>query len=222
VLSETLKRELARYAVGEELRSLRLQKGLRLSDLASRSHLSSSLLSKIERGQSVPSLPALQSIAASLGVSLSSFFPRPPRSVPALTRAQERIFLPESLRAKQPAFDFECLNFRAIEPRLNCYGARFRQASRSRTHAHAGCEFLFVLAGTLSISIADEEHVLEDGDSIYFDSHLPHNYAASGSDRCSALVVTLPTFPAEADLPTEGVRHRVRLRANRISLPSNG
>lgn len=222
MLSETLKRELARYAVGEKVRALRQQKKFRLSELAARSHLSSSLLSKVERGQAVPSLAALQSIAAAFGVSLTHFFPAPTGSMPALTRAQERIFLPESQFAKEPAFDFECLNFPAIEPALNCYTAQFRRGSRSRVHAHAGCEFLFVLTGSLTISIAKEEHTLEAGDSIYFDSHLAHSYATSKNQRCNVLVVTLPTLPAVGDLDSGGSRRVVRTRARRAALQSAG
>jgi transcriptional regulator with XRE-family HTH domain len=216
VLSETLKQELARYALGPRIRALRSQKELRLAEVSKRSGLSSSLLSKIERGQSVPSIAALQSIATALEVTLPYFFPKPRRSAPSVTRPQERIFLPESPRSKEPSFDFECLNFAAIEPRLNCYRARFRPNATARPHAHPGSEFLFVLEGRLQVSIVGDLYVLEDGDSMYFDSGLVHTYSNAGDKACSALVVTFPTLPAISELDGEGTRNTLRLRGSQI------
>jgi transcriptional regulator with XRE-family HTH domain len=178
VLSETLKRELGRYGVGQKVRALRWQQGLKLAELAARSRLSASLLSKIERGQSVPSLPALQAIATSLDVTLSHFFPKSPRAVPAVTRPGERVRLPELPRRKGSAFDFESLNFAAIEP--------------------------------------------IEGDSVYFDSSLPHSYAHAGKRVCSALVVTFPTPPAVAGLDPEGTRDQLHLRSKKIIWTSAG
>ena len=49
-----------------------------------------------------------------------------------------------------------------------------------RPHAHAGAEFIYALQGTLSVHIDGEEHALEAGDSMYFDSGLPHGYRRGG------------------------------------------
>ena len=216
LLSETLKRELARYAVGAKIRALRWQKGLRLAELAKSSALSPSLLSKIERDQSVPSLGSLQSIANALGVTLAYFFPKPRRSMPAVTRSAERILLPESPLAHKSAFDFECLNFSAVEPRLNCYRASFRLHATARPHIHPGSEFLFVLEGALRVSIQGDEYVLEEADSMYFDSSLVHSYANAEDRPCSALVVTFPSLPTVAGLDPEGTHDALRLRGNQI------
>jgi transcriptional regulator with XRE-family HTH domain len=216
LLSDTLRRELARYALGPKIRALRLQRNLRLADVAIRSNLSPSMLSKIERSQSVPSLAALQAIAVALEVTLPFFFPKPRRPRPAVTRPAERIVLPEFSRSKESSFDFESLNFSATEPRLHCYRAHFRHPSKPRPHAHPGSEFLFVLTGTLQVAIADETHVLEEGDSMYFESHLPHSYAKTGNQPCSAIVVTLPALPSVADLDLQGSGETLRLRDHQI------
>ena len=59
-----------------------------------------------------------------------------------------------------------------------------------RPHDHAGVEFIYVIEGTVSVHMNDEEHVLEAGDAIYFDSTIPHAYRRSGGRLCSAVVVT--------------------------------
>jgi quercetin dioxygenase-like cupin family protein len=61
---------------------------------------------------------------------------------------------------------------------------------RLRPHAHPGFEFIYVVRGTLSVHVAAEEHALAAGDSMYFESTLPHAYRRSGSRTCTALVVT--------------------------------
>jgi quercetin dioxygenase-like cupin family protein len=59
-----------------------------------------------------------------------------------------------------------------------------------RPHQHPGAEFVYVLSGTLTIRVRDDEHRLEARDSIYFDSTVPHAYRRVGPDPCSAIVVT--------------------------------
>ena len=50
--------------------------------------------------------------------------------------------------------------------------------------------FLYVLAGRLTLHIGEEEVSLDAGDSIYFDSSVPHAYRRGGGRRCAAIVVT--------------------------------
>ena len=64
--------------------------------------------------------------------------------------------------------------------------------NKLRPHDHAGVEFIYVIDGTLSVHMNGEEHALEAGDAIYFDSTIPHAYRRSGGRRCSAVVVTAP------------------------------
>ena len=59
-----------------------------------------------------------------------------------------------------------------------------------RPHDHPGVEFIYVIQGTLSVHMNDEEHALDAGDAIYFDATVPHAYRRSGARLCSAVVVT--------------------------------
>ena len=47
-----------------------------------------------------------------------------------------------------------------------------------------------MLRGTLSVQIGTDDHDLRQGDSIYFDSSIPHSYSRSGARACLAIVVT--------------------------------
>ena len=64
-----------------------------------------------------------------------------------------------------------------------------RATSSDRT-SHPGVEFIYAMDGSLTIHMSGDEHTLEAGDSIYFDSTIPHAYRRSGGRKCSAVVIT--------------------------------
>ncbi len=78
------------------------------------------------------------------------------------------------------------------ERKFDSYYADFLPVSRAalRLHEHPGVELIYALQGTLSVHIGGEEHTLEAGDSMYFDSSVPHGYRRSGGRACSAIIVT--------------------------------
>jgi transcriptional regulator with XRE-family HTH domain len=217
LLSETLKQELARYGIGEKVRAMRWQRKMRLVELAKRTGLSPALLSKIERGNSVPSLPALCLIASAFEVKLSHFFPKPQHRPAAVTRRRERIRFPESMDVAEPAYEFECLNFPVSGPKIHCYRADFNKTAQPHFHAHEGLEFLYLTSGELSISLTTEEFTLKEGDSMYFDSGIPHSYQQLGGKPCAALVVTFPAVSRlGSSLDAEIASGALRLRTREI------
>ena len=89
---------------------------------------------------------------------------------------------------------FESLDFPVTERRFNAYYAEFRsvRVDDVRLHEHDGDELIFVLEGTLGLYVRDQETVLKDGDSVYFNASLTHGYRRIGRKTCRALVVTMP------------------------------
>lgn len=193
MLSATLQKGLSEYAIGEKLRTLRLKKKMGLVELGKHTGLSPALLSKIERGRLFPTLPTLLRIALVFGVGLE-FFISGAREKPlcAVMRRSDRVRLPERPGGREVAYQFESLDYAATERRFNSYHAEFFPVpeDKLRPHEHPGVEFIYTLQGTLSVHVAGEEHALEQGDSIYFDSSVPHAYRRSGGRVCSAVIVT--------------------------------
>ena len=193
MLSKTLQEGLDDYRIGPKIRGLRLKKKIGLVDLGKHTGLSAALLSKIERGRLFPTLPTLLRIALVFGVGLEYFFAGArDRPLVAITRKSQRVELPDRPGARDAAYRFESLDYPATERRFNCYFAEFFPvaADKLRPHDHAGVEFIYVNNGTLSVHINDEEHVLEAGDTMYFDATVPHAYQRSGGRSCTAVVVT--------------------------------
>ncbi len=193
MLTTTLRDGLEAYAIGEKLRGLRHEKDMGLVELGRHTGLSPAMLSKIERGRLFPTLPTLLRIALVFGVGLDFFFlGAREKPLVGVVRRRERLRFPERPGQREPAFLFESLDFSAPERRLNAYLAEFFQvgAGRAKPHRHPGGEFIFVLSGTLIVTIGRDEHLLDAQDSIYFDSGVPHTYQRRGSRSCTAIVVT--------------------------------
>jgi transcriptional regulator with XRE-family HTH domain len=192
-LSPALENGLRAYAIGERLRGLRLKKKMGLVELGQHTGLSPALLSKLERGRLFPTLPTLLRIAMVFSVDLPFFFAGPrEQPVVAVVRKSDRVRLPDTPGTPHVNFFFESLDFPVAERRLNGYYAEFPPVAEAdvRAHAHPGAEVVYVLKGGLHLRIADQEHVLNAGDSIYFDSALPHSYANPGRSAFAAMVVT--------------------------------
>lgn len=188
---QTIARVVGAYDLGRKLRELRLKKKVALTDLASHTGLSASMLSQLETGRLIPTLPTLTRIALVFDVGLEHFFSFKRRK-PALgiVRKDERMRFPDNPQVNDPSFFFESLAFafqgKVFEPYLAEFPVRKKH---SATHQHAGAEFIYVLEGVLVLRLEGEEHRLEAGDSAYFDPETAHSYAAGDGKPARALVV---------------------------------
>lgn len=197
MLSKTLQDELDSYQIGPKLRSLRQQRALTLAELSDHTGLSTAMLSKLETGRLVPTLPTLTRIAFVFSVGLDYFFTDERRKWPiCITRKGERVRFPETMDSDRVSYYFESLDFTAVERKLNAYLADFEPSSNGHDsvtlHEHEGVEFLFVLEGEMGLTAHGEEHVLRAGDAAYFPAHIPHGYRRLSEGPSRAVVVTVP------------------------------
>jgi transcriptional regulator with XRE-family HTH domain len=192
MLSPTLREGLKSYTIGPKIRAIRLKRKMGLVELGRHTGLSAAMLSKIERGQLFPTLPTLLRIAMVFSVGLEYFFSGRDRSVIGIVRRKDRLRFREKPDVRDPAYEFESLDFPAAERRMNAYLAAFNPVSveKLRRHQHGGGEFLYMLHGTLEVHLGDDVHHLHAGDSMYFDSSVPHAYRRIGTKPCAAIVVT--------------------------------
>lgn len=191
--SDTIVAGLKSYAIGSKLRRLRLRKSMGLVELSQHTGLSPALLSKLERDLMHPTLPTLLRIAMVFSVGLEYFFNPEPKPVLEIVRKKDRLRFPDSPDARKVAYYFESLDFPVPNRAIHSYLAEFEpiEEQNIRLHEHPGIELLYVLAGRLELRTAEERHELSEGDSIYFDSSVPHGYRRIGGRRTTALVATL-------------------------------
>ncbi len=189
---ETLHRVLSDYNLGAKLRTLRLRKKISLVDLGKHTGLSASMLSQLENGKLVPTLPTLARISMVFDVGLDFFFADKQRKkLFSIVRGAERMRFPDRAGNPKPSYFFEVLAFSAQEKGMQAFFADFTESTgKPEEHFHDGAEFLYLLEGEIGIVFQGEEHHLTAGDSVYFDSSEPHGYRGLTSSK--ALVVTTP------------------------------
>jgi quercetin dioxygenase-like cupin family protein len=152
------------------------------------------MLSQLENGRLTPTLPTLARISMVFDVGMDYFFSdRDRASVFHVVRASDRLRLPSNPNDTEPAWQFECLAFPAVDKEIQAYLALFEpRPHASAEHSHEGSELIFVLDGPLVITHVHRTVTLESGDSAWFDGRLLHGYQAPGPGQARAVVVTAP------------------------------
>ena len=195
MLSDTLSEGLESYRIGPKIKDLRLGKKLGLVQLGEHTGLSAAMLSKIERGLLFPTLPTLLRIAMVFGVGLEHFFvDSSNRAAVAVIRKGDRLRLPDRSGDSSPAFYFESLDFPVTDRKIEAYYAEFpANAKASEEHRHDGAELIFILRGSLTVTVDGEPTTLNEGDAMYFNSGVVHDYSRHGRSACAAIVVVAPS-----------------------------
>ncbi len=179
--------------IGERIKHLRLRKSMGLVELGRHTGLSASFLSQLETGRVVPTLRNLARIAMVFSKDLSYFFEPEPQTLFRIHRGKDRVRLPQS-GAQDPAYYFESLGYMVPDRQLDPYFAEFLPAKagrEARAHQHFGCEFLYLLSGSLNVRHGENLHQVSSGDAIYFDASTIHSYECSGDVAATALIVTI-------------------------------
>ena len=181
------------YAIADKLRTLRLRRSMGLAQLAEHTGFSPAMLSRLENGKLVPTLPTLTRIALVFSVGLDYFFSDPrKRHIAAVVRRKERQRFPNDPKADDIAWHFETLDFRVNQRKLNGYLAHFHAMPKQKVtpHYHPGVELLYLIDGRLEMVVGIETFHLSAGDAIYFDALQKHSYRSMTKRPCTAIVVT--------------------------------
>lgn len=189
----TVQDSLRPYAIADKLRTLRMRRSMGLAQLAQHTGFSPAMLSRLENGRLVPTLPTLTRIALVFSVGLDYFFTDPrKRHVVSLVRRNERKVFPADPKSTHVPWHFESLDFRVNERKLSGYLAHFHPvpAEKVTPHHHPGVELLYLIEGKLEMTIGVETFQLSAGDSIYFDALQKHTYRSLVKTPCTAVVVT--------------------------------
>lgn len=191
--------------LGPALRALRQSQGWKLRDVAERSGLSVSTLSKVERGQLSLTYDRLIQLAEGLDVDISTLFSGTlsgTSSGSAGRRSVTRRDEPEVVETDNYLHHYPNTDLlrRPFVPIVAELKARSLEEFGPLVR-HSGEEFTYVLEGTV---IVHTEHyaptTLEVGDSIHIDSNMGHAYVAGSDTPCRVLSVCSATETALSDV----------------------
>jgi transcriptional regulator with XRE-family HTH domain len=165
----------ATVEIGIRIRSIRMQQGRTLDDVAQACECSKSLLSKIETGKVVPALATLSKIANALGVRISTLLEDGEDHQPAVTRSL--LDQPEQFVATDRGYTIYAVAPHFLNKKMQpvlVYGRKGEVLPHSVSHA--GEEFIIVLQGEVQAHIGSNQYHLKQGDSIYFQSSYEHGF----------------------------------------------
>jgi transcriptional regulator with XRE-family HTH domain len=162
-------------AIGTQVRALRKRTDITVQDLATQAGLSISMLSKIENGQTSPSLATLQALSTALNVPLSTFFAKFDEKRDATYVRSGKGLLIER-RGTRSGHQYQLLGHSVssdvgVEPYLITLTD---EADPYPVFQHEGVEFIYMISGEVGYRHADKTYVLKKGDSLFFDASAPH------------------------------------------------
>ncbi|MGV8082018.1 MAG: cupin domain-containing protein [Coriobacteriia bacterium] len=181
--------------IGAKITTLRESLRLSRAELAERCECGESVIAGLEEGDTAPSLAPLIKITRALGVRLGTILDDDTNVGPVVTRAGQA---EETARQKslETSSDAGTLGFfslalgkssRHMEPFTIAVSPAPEEHHTLSTHE--GEEFLYVLDGAIEIEYGKDTHVLRAGDSIYYDSIVPHQVRANGDQPAKILAV---------------------------------
>lgn len=180
--------------VGERIRTYRERLQMSVEALAEASGVSADVIATIEAGQAYPALGILVKLSRALGQRLGTFMDDQFRPDPVIVRSPERA----CEKACHKAGATEGLRYaplgrgkpdRHMEPFL----IELAAGAIPPVSSHEGEEFLFVLSGEALLVYGNEAHVLKAGDSVYYNSLVPH--AVRSYDNTAATLVATVFMP---------------------------
>lgn len=164
-------------AIGREVRALRRQQGLTVADLASITGLSIGMLSKIENGNTSPSLATLQALSHAFSVPITTLFKGfEERREAQHVQAGDHIEVER--RGTRAGHQYNLLGHIGsnasgvvVEPYIITLST---EADTFPTFQHEGLELLYVLEGEVTYRHGDQLYHLRPGDSLFFDADAQH------------------------------------------------
>ncbi|MBW2030592.1 MAG: cupin domain-containing protein [Deltaproteobacteria bacterium] len=188
-------------AIGSKIKEHRLRQELTLKDLSRKSGVSVGLLSQIERGVSSSSINNIQKIVKALGIGFTTLFEEDgpdngtshahadhlkPNSVSVVRRDKRNKLL-------MPFGGFMELLAPVYNHRMEFIFFRYPVGARVKEpFFHEGEECGMVLKGRFKAIIGGREFILEEGDSIYFDSTIPHRWENIGDTEVEFISALSP------------------------------
>ncbi|MGI8860147.1 MAG: helix-turn-helix domain-containing protein [Rubrobacteraceae bacterium] len=174
--------------LGSRVKDLRKRRGITLEALAERSGVSRAMISKVERGEKNPTLVVAARIAEGFAVTLSGLLGTEERREVIVVPREKRMVMkdPETGFERQllsPSFGARGIEFvRNVVPEESTSG-------EFPPHRRGVEEYVVVERGRLRAVLGGEEHLLEEGDALFFEADVPHRFDNAGEGECSYYLV---------------------------------
>ncbi|MBW9198869.1 XRE family transcriptional regulator [Bacteroides gallinaceum] len=181
--------------IGEKIKSLRTTKEISINDLSESTGLSVEQIKRIEDNTDIPSLAPLIKIARALGVRLGTFLDdQPNEEGPVVCRkgeADDTISFSNNASDARHHMHYHSLSRAKSDRHMDPFIIDIDESGNNEfsLSAHEGEEFIMVLKGKLEVEYGKKKYLLDEGDTIYYDSIVPHHVHAYEGKAARILAV---------------------------------
>ena len=181
--------------VGERVKAVREKKGLSLHDVSQRTDIDIGRLRRIEAGDVAPPLGTVIKLAKALEMRMGYFISGKGQRAYTIVRRGDSTVVSryDTTRAKYYGYQYESLAPNKLDRHMDPFMVSLEPSKTEEERStHAGQEFIYVLEGDMEVRLEQEVHILRPGDSIYYDSTVPHLVKACG-DKLTRILAVLYT-----------------------------
>ncbi|MCL2210241.1 MAG: cupin domain-containing protein [Treponema sp.] len=188
---------MAAHSLGERIAEIRKTYSISKEDLAQRSGVPAALISSIEDAGLIPDLAPLIKIARGLGVRLGTLLDDHEQLGPVICKAgagdsaeRFKTGLPEGAAANgHHGMSFNALAADKSGRHMEPFIVTIEPDAKQDKSSHEGEEFIFVLEGNLCLDYGTGKNELNRGDSVYYDSIVPHRVFSADNNPVKILAV---------------------------------
>ena len=179
--------------ISNKIKEIRKQKNITVQELANKADVSKGLISQIENNRTVPSLPLQMNIVQSLNLDLNDFF----KDINPRKKAQPKVIFksPKDYQAFEKEYAKGFLYHRVLTRNIQGTPVDFvllelkKGSRRNRMIQTESVEYNYMIKGKVEYHIEDKEYIVSEGESVFFDSRLPHRIANVGNNDALMLIV---------------------------------
>jgi transcriptional regulator with XRE-family HTH domain len=180
--------------LGSRMLKYREGRGISRAQLAEDTGLTEAFLKSLEEDDVYPSIGPLQKVARALGVRLGTFMDDKITQDPIISRAGERTadLTMHKARNSRAELVYHALGKGKSDRNMEPFHIEIMPDEKGAEHklsSHQGEEFILVTKGRLLVVYGREEHILEAGDTVYYNSVVPHHVGAYGDAPAEIIAV---------------------------------
>lgn len=179
--------------VGQKIKEIREKHSLTLKDLSAKTGYSESILSQIENHLISPPLGALLTISNALGLSVGKLLGEKTEAPFVIVRegGEQPISRVASKEGVNYGYTYMSLGVGKKERHFEPFLITLEPTPIKPTglSVHKGEEFIYVLKGKMEVQLKDFKEILNEGDSIYYDSNIPHRVSCVGDTVTKILAI---------------------------------
>lgn len=179
--------------ISNKIKEIRKQKNITVQELATKADVSKGLISQIENNRTVPSLPVLMSIVQSLNLDLNEFF----KDISPKKKTQPKIIhkSPKDYQTFEKEYAKGFLYHRVFTRNIQSGPVDFvllemKKGARRNKMVHSeSFEYNYMIRGKVEMHLEEKSYIFSEGESMFYDSRVPHRLANIGNDDALMLIV---------------------------------